>query len=696
MANFLLEIGTEEMPARFLPGLIAGIKELFENQLKEMDINFGSVESFATPRRIVAYIKDLASEQNKSVKKIIGPPISVAKDQDGNYTKAGLGFAKSQGVDLSELFEEQTPRGKYLAVKKEFGGEKTKDLLPKICLDTIHNLHFPKRMKWEKSKFLFGRPIRWIVALLENEVIEFEIASIKSSNKTYGHRVMGPGPFEVSSCDTYFEVLEQKGKVILDPKKRLSIIKSSGEKEAKKLGGRVIWDEELLEEVIGLVEYPFPIIGEFDAKFLELPKEVLLTSIKTHQKSFGIEGSDGRLLPYFLCTVNIEPKDISLVKKGWERVLRARLEDAAFFWKVDSSASLDKWREELNRVVFLGPLGTMGDKANRLEKICEYLSDIIDPSLKGPLKRAGQLAKVDLVSEMVGEFDDLQGIMGGIYARKKGEDPVVADAIYEHYLPTGVDSPLPKTLGGAILSIADKMDNIIGCFGLDMIPTGAQDPHGMRRQVLGIIRIILDKNLDFSLFDAFSKVFDIYGEIPWKNTKEKTMELLKDFVAGRLKGYFQSLDYPTKIVDAIVCADIDNIYLTKKRLDGLFEFSKDPDFEKAVLTFKRVDNIIKKQGLQTETTLTGEFDPKMFVEQEEKALAKAISNMEQRWDELYNKEDFKGLFMLLNEIRPVVDDFFDKVMVMCEDVDLRRNRLNLLFAIVKRLSQLADFSALQI
>lgn len=696
MANFLLEIGTEEMPARFLPPLQAGIKELFENQLSEMDINFGSVKSYATPRRIVAYIQDLATDQNKSIKKIVGPPISVAKDQEGNYTKAALGFAKSQGVEIDELFEEQTPKGVYIAVKKEFGGEKVKNLLPQICLDVISKLHFPKRMKWEKSKFMFGRPIRWIVALLDNEIIEFEIASIRSSNKTYGHRVMGPGPFEVSSCDAYFEIVEKNGKVIIDPEKRLSIIKTNGEKEAQKLGGRVIWDDELLEEVVGLVEYPLPLIGEFHEKFLELPKEVLLTSIKTHQKSFGIEDSNGKLLPYFLCTVNIEPKDISLVKKGWERVLRARLEDAAFFWKQDNNQTLEKWREELNRVVFLGPLGTMGDKANRLEKICEYLAEIVDPSLKEKLKRAGQLAKVDLVSEMVGEFDDLQGIMGGIYARKKGEDPVVCDAIYEHYLPTGVDSPLPNTLGGALLSIADKMDNIIGCFGLDMIPTGAQDPHGMRRQVLGITRIILDKTLNFSLFDAFSKVFDIYGDISWKNSKEKTMELLRDFVAGRLKGYFQSLDYPTKIVDAIVSANIDNIYLTKKRLDGLLEFSKEPEFEKAVLTFKRVDNIIKKQGLQAEGELTGDFEINRLIEEEEKKLAKAISHMEDKWNELYEQEDFKGLFMLLNELRPVVDEFFDKVMVMCDDVGLRKNRLNLLFAIVKRLSLLADFSALQI
>jgi glycyl-tRNA synthetase beta chain len=696
MGKFLLEIGTEEMPARFLPGLILNAKELFQNIFKEKDIDFDRVESFATPRRIVVTIFEVPEFQNKRVKKIVGPPISIAKDENGNYTKAAIGFAKSQGVDVDQLFEEETPKGKYIAAKKEIGGAKVIDILPEICVDVISKLHFPKRMKWEDTGFLFGRPIRWILALLDKNIVKFEIASIKSGNLTYGHRVMGAGPFEISSCDEYFETIKTKGKVIIDPKLRLSIIKEIGEKEADKIGGKVIWDDELLDEVVNLVEYPLPLLGKFEEKFLQLPKEVLLTCIKTHQKSFGIEDSSGSLLPYFLCTLNIEPKDISLVKKGWERVLRARLEDAAFFWKVDNNAKLEDWREELNRVVFLGPLGSMGDKANRLEKICEYLSELLIPSLKKHLTRAAQLAKVDLVSEMVGEFDDLQGIMGGIYARRKGEDEVVCDAIYEHYLPTGVDSSLPKTIGGAILSMADKMDNIIGCFGLNMIPTGAQDPHGMRRQTLGIIRIILDKKFKFSLFDAFSKVWDIYGDINWKNTKDDVLNLLNEFVSGRLKGLFLSQGYPTKIVDAVIGAGIDCVYLTKKRLDGLFDFSKEKDFERAVLTFKRADNIIRKQGMAVEGGLSDKFDIEKMVEEEEKRLAQAVLDLNEKWNKLYEKEDFKSLFMMLTDLRPVVDEFFDKVMVMCEDIELRRNRLSLLYSLTKKLSSLADFSALQI
>ncbi len=696
MAKFLMEIGTEEMPARFLSGLIVNLKYLFESSLKERDIGFKSVKTFATPRRLVVYIEDIAEYQEKKVKKIVGPPLSIAKDDEGNYTKAAIGFARSQGVNIEDLFEEQTQKGVYVAVKKETGGNKVYDILSDIVVDIISKLHFPKRMKWEASGFLFGRPIRWILSLFDNRVVEFEVASIKSSNITYGHRVMGKGPFRVSSCEEYFEIIRDKGKVVLDPKKRLSIIKEVGDEEAKKRGGRVIWDEKLIEEVIGLVEYPLPLIGEFDSKFLELPKEVLLTSIKTHQKSFGIEDKEGKLLPFFLCTLNIEPKNLDLVKKGWERVLRARLEDARFFWEVDSKTSLDDWLQELDRVVFLGPLGSMGDKVRRLEKMCEFLAETLAPSIKGDVKRAAQLSKVDLVSEMVGEFDDLQGIMGGIYARKKGEGEIVCDAIYEHYLPTGIDSPLPKTTGGSILSIADKMDNIVGCFGLDMIPTGAQDPHGMRRQVLGIIRIILDREFKFSLFEAFSLGYDLYGDINWKNTKEETIQKLKEFVAARLKGYFSSLGYDTKMIDAAIGAGIHDIYLLKKRLDGLLLFSKEDGFEKAVLTFKRADNIIRKQGLSMEGELTGEFYMDKMEEEEEKRLAQAILDLDKKWDDMYKKEDFKGLFMLLYDLRGVVDDFFDKVMVMCDDPVLRRNRLNLLYALTKKLSTLADFSALQI
>ncbi len=697
MSNFLLEIGTEEMPARFLPGLIKETKTLFEDQLQEKEIGYQMVSTFATPRRTVIYVKEISPLQNKKKQKIIGPPVAIARDEKGNYTKAAQGFARSQGVSLEELFEEETPRGRYLAVEKEIGGQKSTSILPEICIKVISSLSFAKRMKWERSKFLFGRPIRWILALFDSEVIRFEIASVNSSNKTWGHRVMGPGPFEIPSAEDYFDILKHKGKVIIDPTERLKIIKEGGEKEALSRGGRIIWDEELMEEVVNLVEYPVALLGEFHKKFLELPREVLLTSIKTHQKSFGVEDKDsGSLLPYFLCTLNIIPQDLSLVKKGWERVLRARLEDAAFFWKVDTQTSLEEWRKELNRVVFMGGLGSMGDKANRIEKISEYLCHRVSPNLIEKAKRAAQLAKVDLVSEMVGEFDDLQGIMGGIYARLKGESQVVADAIYEHYLPAGPDSPLPKTILGSILSISDKADNIIGCFGMGMIPTGAQDPHGLRRQCLGIIRIILNWGFKFSISQLFSMVWDTYGEIEWKMSKKEVMSSLNEFVLTRLKGMFQGEGYPTRLIDATLGAGYDDIYTAKKRLDALKEFSTRKDFETSVLTFKRVYNIIKKQGEKTEEDLSGEYNPNLFQEKEEKALGSLIEEISPRWEELTAKEDFISLFELLPQITPTVNAFFDKVMVMAEDQELRKNRLNLLMSLVKRLSSLCDFSALQI
>jgi glycyl-tRNA synthetase beta chain len=387
---------------------------------------------------------------------------------------------------------------------------------------------------------------------------------------------------------------------------------------------------------------------------------------------------------------------LDLVRIGWERVLKARLEDAAFFWKVDKKATLEQWQAELDKVVFLGPLGSMGAKAKRLQELAAHLTQNEPADVHQDAVRAAALAKVDLVSEMVGEFADLQGTMGGIYARQKKEPKAVAQAIAEHYLPTGPESDVPQSRTGAYLSIADKADALAGCFGLNMIPTGAQDPYALRRQALGIVRTAWKHGLRFSVHDLLGKAFDAYQDVHWKLNKEAVLSALHEFFAHRIRALCTGRGFGTRVVDAALGAGFDDLWAFDQRLQALERFSKEDDFDQAVLTFKRADNIIRKQGEQAKVNLQAGYQEDLLVEPQEKALAQALNRMQPRWQDLWEKEDFDQLFGLLRELRPVVDDFFDHVMVMAEDLALRQNRLNLLQALVNRLSVLADFSALQI
>jgi glycyl-tRNA synthetase beta chain len=696
MAHYILEIGTEEMPARFFPALDDYLSGEFSRLLSESMVRFGEIEVRSTPRRMVVSVPDMAEMQDSEEVEVMGPPARIAFDGDGNPTRAGEGFARSQNVAMEDVFVKENDKGEYLAVRKVVGGAGTAEILPEICVKIVSRMPFPKKMHWDGKEFTFGRPLRWIVSLLDDTVVPFTVGRLTAGRETRGHRVMGPGPFVCEHADSFFSLLRDSGGVISDAAERKRIIRERGDALAAEKGGTVAWMDGLLNQVAYLVEYPKPILGRFDDKFLELPREVLLTSMESHQKSFGLEDPQGELLPYFLTILNLDPEETGLVRKGWERVLRARLEDARFFWEADSRTSLDTWLEKLEKVIYIGPLGTMGDKSRRLERLAGFLAERICPDRKDDLTRAGRLAKADLVSEMVGEFDDLQGIMGGIYARNKGESETVATAVYQQYLPTGQDSPVPDSVEGAVLALADKLDNLAGCFGLNMVPTGAADPYALRRQALGIARIVLDHGFRIDLREMLTEAIACYGDVAWKTEPEQSLEKLMDFFAGRLKAYWSAKGVGTKVLDAALGAGVSDIAALKLRLDALSEFSGQDDFEQAVLTFKRADNIIRKQGEQAGDVLDGRFDTGLLQEDPEKALAREIEGLVPRWEALWRKDDYAGLLGLLRELRPVVDSFFDHVMVMCDDPDLRRNRLNMLQALVSRLSGLADFSALQV
>ncbi len=694
MSEFILEIGTEEMPARFVPRLGEELVELFERLLAEARIDHGGVRAFATPRRLVAHVAGLSLSQRLEEEIVSGPPVKIAY-ADGKLTKAGEGFAKTQGVAEADLFIQQTPKGEYLAAKKQVGGGKTLDILPGLCLTAFKSLSFPKRMKWGSLDFLFGRPLRWVLALLDADVVPLEIASLTSGRVTHGHRVLGPGPWTVDSAADYFDIIRDKANVVLDARERLELVKSEGDRLAAGLGGSVVWDEGLLLEVANLVEFPRPILGEFARLYLELPAQVLLTSMQSHQKSFGIKGADGNLLPYFLTTLNIEPTDMAIVKKGWERVLKARLEDARFFWEADLETQFDEWLGKLDSVVFLGPLGSMGDKARRLEALCAKLAEACGLPA-ADMARAGRLAKADLMSELVYEFDCLQGVIGGIYARKKGESELVAQAIAEQYLPAGPDSPVPATLSGALLAIADKADTMAGCFGLGMIPTGAADPYALRRAALGISRIVMEHGLKLELGQLVSWAQEGYSGVKWKLTPEEARAKMVDFFGQRLRALFASGEGDSRVADAALGAGFDDIRTLKLRFDALSAFSRQPDFEQAVLTFKRAANIIRKQGGEAGVVLSAAVNPALLEAGEEKELARMLGETAPRFEELWTAGDFAGILGQLMELRPTVDAFFDNVMVMAENMDLRQNRLNMLFSLVDRMKTVADFGALQV
>lgn len=697
MSHFVLEIGVEELPARFLASLERDLHDRFASLFKENGLTFDSLTVDTTPRRAVVHARGLLSSTPVREEVALGPSVKAAYDADGNPTKAALGFARGQGMDVSALFRQQTPKGEYVAVRKTVGGVSASSIIAEAAPSIIASLPFPKRMHWSASHFLFARPLRWVVALMDSDVVPFTVADVQSGRMTTGHRVHGRGPFEVACADDFDAVLAEKCGVTVSGAERRRIIVEGGNELARSAGGRILWKESLLDEVQGLSEHPVPILGDFDPSFLELPSIVLLTSMETHQKSFGVEAADGRLLPHFLTVANVSSLKPEVVKKGWERVLRARLEDARFYWNTDMKASFDVWKEKLDHVIFLGPLGSMGDKCRRLSELCRWLAE--QPGVTGvasvdPASAlvAGRCAKADLVSQMVGEFDTLQGIMGGIYGHKMGLDPAAADAIAEQYLPAGPDTPVPATALGSLLSMADKADTLVGCFGLGNIPTGAADPFALRRCALGIARILIEKGYRVPVEELFAKAQSLYSEdIRWKLDKSEALAKLNDFFAGRVKNYFLTQGNDTLLVEAVMNAGCSDVWAASRRLAALVAESGKPGFADTAQTFKRVANILRKQG----SGVTGEYRRDLLTEEPEKALADALDAMTARFDELWAQDRFDELLALMDGVRPTVDAFFNGVMVMAEDENIRANRLNLLQVLLSRMSRLADFAALQ-
>lgn len=681
--ELLLEIGTEEIPAGFLSLALEGMKNLFLSELENQRIHVDNIITMGTPRRLTLCAQGIAKKQTDTVVDTMGPPEKVAFDSEGKPTKAAESFALRQGVSLSDLEVVETKKGKYVRVTKKIEGKETFSLLPGILEKVILNLPFPKSMRWADSDLRFGRPIKWILVIFNGTIVPLSIDNLKSSNGSWGHRFLSNKPFLVQDLKSYL-LLTKENFVIPEQEKRKIIIQNDSQRLAEEVGGKLLEDEELLDEVANLVEYPVTLRGSFSGQFLDLPRDVLISSMKEHQRYFALVNSEGSLLPYFIVVANNQAQDPHIVIKGNERVLSARLVDARFFFEEDRKKTLSERVEDLKHVVYQVKLGSMYDKISRLQELTSYLSREIDGKLSEKIQRAAFLCKADLLTEMVGEFPILQGIMGREYALLDGEVPEVAQAIYEHYLPTSAKGKLPASVLGSLLSIADKIDNIVGCFGIGLIPTGTADPYALRRQALGIINIILAKSFRLNLPALISQSIETFNTKTNRPAEEIQNEVL-EFIRARFHNQLTAKDFDYDVVEAVTHAGFEDLLDVFERIKALQEKKNQPDFEPLASTFKRVANI-------TSSNPQEEVDPLIFMEEAEKKLFESFQNVGTKVNQLMQARDYPAALNQLTILKPLVDKFFDEVLVMCEDEKLRSNRLGLLGKISSLFRGIADFS----
>lgn len=698
--ELLLEIGVEEIPARFMAGALEQLFTKAKELLAKNRIAAEVKATYGTPRRLILYADHVAEEQESFIEEIAGPPKKIAYDQHGQPTKAAFGFAKNQGVSVEDLKVRTIEgKGEYLVAVKHYQGRKTRELLPSILPKLITSLSFPKVMRWGEGSLLFARPIHWIVALYGGEVIPFSLDGIKSGRTSYGHRFTSPGPFEVSDFAS-FEKQTEEAQVIISPQRRRVMIQEQIAHLAAQEGGYVPDDPQLLDLVTFLVEYPKAICGSFDPRFLQLPEEVLVTSMRGHQKYFPIydrpvHEPNRKLMPKFIAICNIKTDDYRLIQAGNERVLRARLADAEFFYHEDRKIPLSHLVESLKKVVFQEKLGTLYDKVERIRRIVAFLVNLFSSDKRfsdrkedilNLADRAAYLCKADLLTEMVKEFPELQGVMGREYALCAGEKPEVAEAIYEHYLPRFQDDDLPKTLPGALVGIADKIDNIVGCFGLGLIPTGSEDPYALRRQAQGIVNILIQGGYRLSLTELINQAIQLLeGKLTRK--PEEVRDEVISFFQQRIFSALSARGFDSDLIEAALASGDDDVIRLLNKLVALKLFVDQADFGSLMTSLKRVINIIPK-GMNT----FPEVDAEALREEAEKRLYGKLQEVRAQVFIGLQQEDYRKVLQNLAGLKRDIDTFFEEILVMAEDEKLRQNRLSLLQATKATFSQVVDFS----
>lgn len=681
MANLLYEIGTEEMPAQYMPGILKDYKELAAKKLEEARIPYESLKVYGTPRRMVFLAEGVADQQLDMTTESKGPSLKIAF-KDGAPTRAAQGFARGQGVAVEDLVQKDG----YVYAVKHMAGKKTLDLLPGILDDILHSLSFPKTMRWADYEFGFVRPFRWMCALLDDVVIPVEANDVKSSNQVRGHRFLSNHLITIPTAAAYEKTMEDNF-IIVDVDKRRAMIKKQIEELAVKEGGRVVIPEDLLEEVLYLVEYPTALCGHIDDKYMKLPEQAVITPMRDHQRYFPVVDANAKLMPKFITVRNGGAEHLDIVTHGNERVLRARLDDAVFFFEGDRKKSLAQHREALHSVAFQHGLGNMFDKTERLRKLCAELVRDMDAKCDAKaLDRAAELSKADLVTGMVTEFTELQGTMGREYALLDGEGQTVAQAIGEHYMPRFAGDELPQSVEGRILAIADKLDNITATFSRGMAPTGSQDPYALRRQALGILNIVADGDVHFSLDAALKETLK---NLPVTVEDEaKLLADVKDFLAQRAKNMLLDKGVRYDVVDAVLAVPVDDLASLFYRADALAAYLATAEAADSIQAFTRVLNICKNNVVEAAV------DEALLKEDAEKSLYAALAAAEKATAPLATARDYAGILAANNAMAAAVNTFFDVVMVMDKDEAIKNNRLALLNRVKKQVNQVADLSQL--
>ena len=684
--SYLLEIGIEELPARYVADTVAQLKNNTEELLKEERVQYSDITIYTTPRRLTLIIKGLEDAGTSVEEKVKGPSKKISFDEAGNPSKALQGFMRGQKVDQDSIIIEEVNGEKYVFARVMKKSKSLEEVFSSNMENFIKTINFPKTMKWGGNNLRFARPIRWIVSLLDDKIVPFELEGIKISNTTRGHRFLGSNNILIDHVDNYVDLLK-KNYVIVDQGERKDIIRYGSEKLVREKGGSIQQDEELLDEITNIVEYPTPIIGRIKEEYLGLPMDVITTPMKEHQRYFPVIDDKDRLLPYFITVRNGDENHSDIVIKGNEKVLGARLEDAKFFYKEDIKYPLEQYLTKLENITFQEKLGNMLTKTKRIQKLAVKIGDYLEvgEETEKNIERAGFLSKADLTTKMVSEFTELQGKMGMEYASHSGENEIVSLAIFEQYLPRHSGDQLPSTTAGAVISIADKLDSIAGLFAIGIQPTGSQDPFALRRSALGIINIILDKKLNLSLDELIDFALYIYVEenslaFDYNKVKSEIM----NFFLGRLRNMFLDSGIRYDIIDAIIKTEGDDIYDIKIRADKLNDWLNKEGLSDILTAFNRVSTLAEKA--------TSSDVKRDLLTDDEIELYDSYNNIEERALNLINKKEYDKALDILTSLKDPIDNFFEKVMVMVDNEDLKHNRLGLLRKIYDIMMKVCDLS----
>lgn len=690
--DFLIEIGTEELPPPELQNLSRSFAELLTKYLAENNIQFdqAKVKTYATPRRLAVLIPQVMAQQPEQVVSKRGPAMNAAYNADGTPTKAALGFAESCGVNIKDLSVQETDKGKWLFFAQKVPGSKTTELLPSLVEKALLQIPIKKRMRWGNGDFAFVRPMHWVLMLFGEDVVKAKIFGIETGNITYGHRIHHPGSLKIDIPSIYADRLEQDGYVLADFNARRETIEQEIMRLASKENGLPIIDQNLLDMVTGLVEYPVALIAGFDKDFLRVPKECLISAMQDHQKCFALVDQRDNLLPKFILISNLKSTDPETVIHGNELVMNARLADAAFHFDNDQKHTLASRVEKLKTIVYQKQLGSLYDKVMRVQKLAESIAPYVDADVSNT-KRAAHLCKADLLSSMVYEFPELQGIMGYYYALHDKEAPEVAIAIQEHYKPRTAADSLPGSTCGIALALADRIDTLVGFFGINSIPTGEKDPFALRRQALAVIRLLIEKKIYLSLDALFTAAFSNYST----QLNADSIKELIIFCADRMKSWCLTNDSDPKILEAVIAAEgrFFNPYDFYQRILAVTAFQKLPAAQSLAAANKRVHNLLSKNPIQSHLKQS-EINLSLISTPEEQELFSEIQIKEDEIIPFMKERNYSALLQSLASLQAPVDNFFDKVMVMVDDEKVRNNRLNLLYRLRNLFLQIADISSL--